>query len=91
LTFGTRSFQSSFAPHAAKFAADIPNYTNVVGELQISAIIQQSNLNLLMLFCEMQNVAFATQFLKIQQPVKGYFFYELFRNAVVEINASIII
>ncbi|WP_029596685.1 EthD family reductase [Flavobacterium sp. ACAM 123] len=40
LTFDSvESFQSSFAPHAAKFAADIPNYTNVVGELQISAII----------------------------------------------------
>lgn len=32
------SFQSSFGPHAAKFAADVPNYTNVVGELQISEL-----------------------------------------------------
>jgi hypothetical protein len=28
-----------FAPHAEKFAADIPNYSNVVGELQISDIV----------------------------------------------------
>jgi hypothetical protein len=33
------SFQSSFAPHAEKFAADIPNYSNVEGELQISEIV----------------------------------------------------
>ncbi|MEZ7498440.1 EthD family reductase [Flavobacterium sp. Arc3] len=33
------SFQSSFGPHAAKFAADVPNYTNVEGELQISEIV----------------------------------------------------
>jgi hypothetical protein len=26
-------------PHAEKFAADIPNYSNVVGELQISDIV----------------------------------------------------
>lgn len=33
------SFQAAFGPHAAKFAADVPNYTNVEGELQISEII----------------------------------------------------
>ena len=33
------SFQAAFAPHAAKFAADVPNYTNVDGELQISEIL----------------------------------------------------
>jgi len=33
------TFQSSFGPHAAKFAADVPNYTNVKGELQISEIV----------------------------------------------------
>jgi uncharacterized protein (TIGR02118 family) len=40
LTFDSvATFQSSFAPHAEKFAADVPNYTNVEGELQISEII----------------------------------------------------
>ncbi len=40
LTFDSvATFQSSFAPHAAKFAEDVPNYTNVEGELQISEII----------------------------------------------------
>jgi uncharacterized protein (TIGR02118 family) len=40
LTFDSlASFQSSFAPHAEKFAADIPNYSNVEGELQISEIV----------------------------------------------------
>jgi uncharacterized protein (TIGR02118 family) len=40
LTFDSvASFQSSFGPHAAKFAADVPNYTNVKGELQISEIV----------------------------------------------------
>ena len=33
------SFQLAFGPHAAKFAADVPNYTNAIGELQISAIM----------------------------------------------------
>ncbi|TDD98692.1 EthD family reductase [Flavobacterium cellulosilyticum] len=33
------SFKTSFEPHAATFAADVPNYTNVAGELQISEII----------------------------------------------------
>ena len=33
------SFQAAFGPHAATFAADVPNYTNVQGELQISEII----------------------------------------------------
>jgi uncharacterized protein (TIGR02118 family) len=33
------AFQSSFGPHAEKFAADVPNYTNVEGELQISEIV----------------------------------------------------
>ncbi|RKS53545.1 uncharacterized protein (TIGR02118 family) [Gillisia mitskevichiae] len=40
LTFeSVASFQSSFGPHAEKFAADVPNYTNVEGELQISEIV----------------------------------------------------
>ncbi len=40
LTFDSiESFQSSFGPYAEKFAADVPNYTNVEGELQISEII----------------------------------------------------
>ncbi|WP_166384714.1 EthD family reductase [Polaribacter sp. 11A2H] len=33
------SFQESFGPHAAVFAADIKNYSNVKGELQISELI----------------------------------------------------
>jgi uncharacterized protein (TIGR02118 family) len=33
------SFQSSFGLHAEAFAADVPNYTNTQGELQISEII----------------------------------------------------
>lgn len=32
-------FQASFGPHAATFAADVPNYTNVQGELQISELV----------------------------------------------------
>ena len=32
------SFQASFGPHAEMFAEDIPNYSNVRGELQISEI-----------------------------------------------------
>ena len=40
LKFDTmESFQASFFPHAKKFAADIPNYTNVKGDLQISEIV----------------------------------------------------
>ena len=40
LTFDSvESFKSSFGPHAEKFAADVPNYTNVEGELQISEIV----------------------------------------------------
>lgn len=40
LKFDTmESFQASFFPHAEKFAADIPNYTNVKGDLQISEIV----------------------------------------------------
>ena len=40
LKFDTmESFQASFFPHAETFAADIPNYTNVKGELQISEIV----------------------------------------------------
>lgn len=33
------AFQAAFGPHAAKFAADVPNYTTVQGELQISEIL----------------------------------------------------
>jgi uncharacterized protein (TIGR02118 family) len=33
------SFQESFGPHAEVFAADVKNYTNVQGVLQISEII----------------------------------------------------
>lgn len=33
------SFQNSFGPHAELFAADVKNYSNVQGELQISEII----------------------------------------------------
>ncbi len=40
LTFESiEAFQSSFGPHAEKFAADVPSYTNVEGELQISEIV----------------------------------------------------
>ena len=34
-----KAFQESFGPHAAVFAADVKNYTNVQGELQISELI----------------------------------------------------
>lgn len=34
------SFQASFGPHAEMFAADIVNYSNVKGELQISELIE---------------------------------------------------
>lgn len=34
------SFNNSFAPHAEIFAADVKNYTNITGELQISEIIK---------------------------------------------------
>lgn len=33
------SFQQAFGPHAATFAADVKNYSNVQGELQISELI----------------------------------------------------
>jgi len=33
------AFQTSFGPHAEKFAADVPNYTNSQGDLQISEIV----------------------------------------------------
>ncbi|MBC7555612.1 MAG: EthD family reductase [Chryseobacterium sp.] len=33
------SFKSSFGPYAELFAADVKNYTNLLGELQISEII----------------------------------------------------
>ncbi len=33
------SFQAAFGPHAEAFAADVKNYTNVQGELQISELI----------------------------------------------------
>jgi uncharacterized protein (TIGR02118 family) len=33
------SFQASFGPHAEAFAADVPNYTNTQGGLQISEIL----------------------------------------------------
>lgn len=33
------SFQASFTPHAKTFAADVVNYSNVQGELQISELI----------------------------------------------------
>ena len=33
------SFQTSFGPHAEKFAADVPNYTNIEGQVQISEIV----------------------------------------------------
>jgi len=34
------SFQEAFGPHAATFAADVKNYSNVEAELQISELIQ---------------------------------------------------
>ncbi|MEH1006772.1 EthD family reductase [Winogradskyella sp. ECml5-4] len=33
------SFQEAFGPHAATFAADVKNYSNVQAELQISELI----------------------------------------------------
>lgn len=33
------SFQAAFGPHAATFAADVNNYSNVQGEIQISDLI----------------------------------------------------
>lgn len=33
------SFQNSFGPHQNEFAADVKNYSNVRGKLQISEII----------------------------------------------------
>lgn len=33
------SFQAAFVPHAEVFAADIKNYSNVAGELQISEVV----------------------------------------------------
>ncbi|WP_452232948.1 EthD family reductase [Lacinutrix sp. MEBiC02595] len=33
------AFQESFGPHAETFAADIKNYSNVKGELQISELV----------------------------------------------------
>ncbi|TYP77211.1 EthD family reductase [Aquimarina intermedia] len=33
------TFQASFGPYAEKFAADVPNYTNVEGQVQISEIV----------------------------------------------------
>jgi hypothetical protein len=44
VAIGTSSFDSVEAfqdslPSCGKFAADIPNYSNVVGELQISDIV----------------------------------------------------
>jgi len=33
------SFQEAFGPHAATFAADVKNYSNVEAELQISELI----------------------------------------------------
>jgi len=40
LTFDSlEAFQAYFIPHSATFAADIPNYTNTKGVLQISEIV----------------------------------------------------
>ncbi|MBU2998179.1 EthD family reductase [Cellulophaga baltica] len=33
------SFQKAFGPHAATFAADVKNYSNVDGELQINELV----------------------------------------------------
>lgn len=33
------SFQAAFAPHAAVFAADVKNYSNVEAELQVSDLV----------------------------------------------------
>jgi uncharacterized protein (TIGR02118 family) len=32
------AFQNSMGPYAEKFAADVPNYTNTSGDLQVSEI-----------------------------------------------------
>ncbi|MFT4831632.1 MAG: hypothetical protein ACI815_001281 [Psychroserpens sp.] len=41
LTFDSLdSFKAYIAPNATKFAADVPNYTNVKGEIQISDIVK---------------------------------------------------
>lgn len=32
------SFQSSFVPHAPKFSEDVPNYTDIKAEVQISEV-----------------------------------------------------
>ena len=43
LTFDSlESFQATFGPYAKKFAADVPNYTNVQSEIQISEIVKYS-------------------------------------------------
>ena len=34
------AFQTSFAPHAEKIRKDIPNYTNIQAEVQISEVVQ---------------------------------------------------
>ncbi len=34
------AFQTSFAPHAATFDADVPNYTNIQPAIQISKVMQ---------------------------------------------------
>ncbi|SDM18989.1 EthD family reductase [Kriegella aquimaris] len=33
------TFQKSFGPHAEKIGADVPNYSNVQGQIQISEIV----------------------------------------------------
>lgn len=33
------SFQTAFGPHAATFAADVENYSNVQGDIQISDLV----------------------------------------------------
>ncbi|TXD84475.1 EthD family reductase [Subsaximicrobium wynnwilliamsii] len=33
------SFQAAFGPHAETFAADVKNFTNVQGQMQISEVI----------------------------------------------------
>jgi len=39
LTFDSlESFQSAFTPHAEKIMSDIPNYTNIAPQIQISEI-----------------------------------------------------
>lgn len=43
LTFDSlESFQATFGPYAKKFAADVPNYTNVQSQIQISEIVKYS-------------------------------------------------